>query len=89
MGRAARTGLLALVVAASLWLAASASAGNPEPWLAAGDVQRALSDAETAIVLGVVAVVVAVVVALVANRRLTRAEAEAAAATALTPEPAA
>jgi integral membrane protein (TIGR01906 family) len=44
---------------------------------------------ETAIVLGVVAVVVAVVVALVANRRLTRAEAEAAAATALTPEPAA
>jgi high-affinity iron transporter len=52
VSRAVRTGFLALVVAASLWLAASASAGSPEPWLAAGDVQRALSDAETAIVLG-------------------------------------
>ncbi len=52
MRRSARTGFLALVVTASLWLAASASAGSPEPWQAAGDVQRALSDAETALVLG-------------------------------------
>ena len=44
---------------------------------------------ETAIVLGVVAIVVAIVVALAANWRLTRAEAEAAAAATLRPEPAA
>jgi high-affinity iron transporter len=47
-----RPGILALVAAASLWVAASASAASPAPWRAAGDVQRALSDAEAALVLG-------------------------------------
>ena len=43
---------LAAAAAAALVLAASASAANPEPWRLAGDVQRALSDAEAALVLG-------------------------------------
>jgi high-affinity iron transporter len=46
------TGVLALTAAAGLWLGASASASGPEPWLAAGDIERALTDAEAALVLG-------------------------------------
>ena len=41
-----------LVAAASLWLAAGASAAAPAPWDAATDARLALSEAETELVLG-------------------------------------
>ena len=43
---------VAVVGAASLVLAASASAAQPEPWSAASDAQLALSDAQASLVLG-------------------------------------
>jgi high-affinity iron transporter len=43
---------LVVAAAASLVLAASASAAQPAPWESASDVRLALSDAETALVLG-------------------------------------
>ena len=46
---------LAVVAAATLVLAASASAAGAQRWESAGDVQRALSDAHAALVLGDVA----------------------------------
>ncbi len=48
----ARRALAAAVVAASIALAASASAAGPAPWQSAGDVQLALTDAQAALVLG-------------------------------------